>query len=81
VDANGVTVPSEVEDFTGTIELDEALMDHFFHDTNKLIIVGGFSSYQTGDVVILTTYRFDFRCNLEAKIHYVTNMNNKTNDK
>jgi hypothetical protein len=81
VDANGVTVPSEVEDYTGTIELDEALMDHFFHDTNKLIIVGGFSSYQTGDVVILTTYRFDFRCNLEAKIHYVTNMNNKTNDK
>ncbi|OFY54117.1 MAG: hypothetical protein A2Y87_10400 [Bacteroidetes bacterium RBG_13_46_8] len=78
VDENGVTITSEVEDYTGTVELDEELMDHFFNETNKLIIVGGFSSYQTGNVVILTTYRFDFRCNLEAKIHYVTNMNNKT---
>ena len=81
VDANGVTKPSEVEDYTGTVDLDEELMDHFFHDTNKLIMVGGFSSYQTGNVVILTTYHFDFRCNLEAKVHYVTNTNNKTNDR
>ena len=81
VDANGVTIPSEVEEYTGTVELDEELMDHFFYDTNKLIIVGGFSSYQTANVIILTTYRFDFRCNLEAKIHYVTNMNNKTDDR
>jgi hypothetical protein len=80
VDANGVTITSEVEDYTGTIELNEELMDHFFNDTNKLIIVGGFSSYQTGNVVILTTYRFDFRCNLEAKIHYVTNTNNNPSD-
>ena len=80
VDANGISIPSQVEDYTGTVELDEKLMDHFFHDTNKLIIVGGFSSYQTGNVIILTTYRFDFRCNLEAKIHYVTNMNDKTDD-
>jgi hypothetical protein len=77
VDAEGVTIKSDVDDYTGTIDLDRELMDHFFHDTNKLIMVGGFSSFQTGNVVILTTYRFDFRCNLEAKIHYVTNMNDK----
>jgi hypothetical protein len=80
VDANGVTITSAVEDYTGTIELSEELMDHFFHDTNKLIMVGGFSSYQTGNVVILTTYKFDFRCGLEAKIHYVTNMNNQNDN-
>jgi len=80
VDENGVTITSQVEDYFGTVELDKELMDHFFHDTNKLIIVGGFSSWQTGDVVILTTYRFDFRCNLEAKIHFSTDISNNTSN-
>jgi len=80
VDENGVTITSQVEDYFGTVELDKELMDHFFHDTNKLIIVGGFSSWQTGDVVILTTYRFDFRCNLEAKIHFETDISNNTSN-
>lgn len=80
VDADGISIPSQVEEYTGTVDLDEEMMDHFFTDTNKLIMVGGFSSYHAGNVIILTTYRFDFRCNLEAKIHYVTNMNDNTDD-
>ncbi|MBN1414134.1 MAG: hypothetical protein JW973_03445 [Bacteroidales bacterium] len=75
VDENGVTITSQVNEVTGVIRLDEALIDHFFMDANKIIMVGSFSSYQTNNVVILTTYKFDFKFNLEAKIRYTGNLN------
>ncbi len=76
VDENGVTITSQVEDFTGVIKLDESLIDNFFGDTNKMIMVGSVASTNTENVVILTTYKFDFKVNLEAKIRYQTDFNN-----
>jgi hypothetical protein len=80
VDANGITITGEVDDYTGSIDMDKELMDHFFKDSNKLIFAVGFSSYDKKNVVILTTYKFDFRCNLEAKIHYLTNFNDNNKE-
>jgi hypothetical protein len=75
VNEKGVTIVSQVEEFTGVIRLDESLIDNFFMRANKMIMVGSFSSYQAENVVILTTYNFDFKVNLEAKIRYQTEIN------
>jgi hypothetical protein len=75
VDENGITITSQVKEITGIIRLDESLIDNFFNVANKMIVVGSFSSYQKDIVIILTAYKFDFRCNLEAKIRLKTNFN------
>jgi hypothetical protein len=81
VDSKGISMVSQVEETTGIIRLDKTLIDHFFNRANKMIIVGRFSSYQSENVIILNTYKFDFRCNLEAKIHYQTDFNDsESND-
>ncbi|MBN2275615.1 MAG: hypothetical protein JXR41_13990 [Bacteroidales bacterium] len=80
VDENGVTIVSQVEEITGVIRLDASLMDNFFGPANKMIMVGSFGSYQNEHVVILTTYNFDFKVNLEAKIHYKTNINDSSSN-
>lgn len=72
VDANGITIYSQVQEYTGVIEFDRELIDNFFNAANKIIVVGSFSSYQNENVVILSTYKFDFRFNLEAQINHQT---------
>jgi hypothetical protein len=72
VDANGITIYNQVQEYTGVIRFDSELIDNFFNAANKMIVVGSFSSYDYKNVVILSTYKFDFRFNLEAKINYQT---------
>jgi hypothetical protein len=78
VDENGVTITSQVEEITGVIRLDKELIHNFFMEANKMIMVGSFASTNTEKVVILTTYKFDFKVNLEAKIRYQTEFNNNS---
>ncbi len=80
VDENGATITAQVEEITGVIRMDKELIHNFFMEANKMIMVGSFASYNTENVVILTTYIFDFKVNLEAKIRYQTDLNNNSGD-
>lgn len=72
VDVHGITLYDQVQEYTGVIQFDSELIDNLFNEANKIIVVGSFSSYQYKNIIILSTYKFDFRFNLEAQINHQT---------
>ncbi|MBN2349360.1 MAG: hypothetical protein JXJ22_11005 [Bacteroidales bacterium] len=71
VDSDGITIIDEVVEQTGKITLTNDEINNLVFNTNKIIVVGEFSSIDTAPyVTILNTYKIKFKFGIEARAHY-----------
>jgi|GEM_PF-2953271 len=75
VDANGVTILDQVDEYSGKMELSQEQINHFANAANKAIVIGELKADNPQDAVygsvrILSNYKLDFKFNIETRIHY-----------
>jgi hypothetical protein len=75
VDVNGFTVRDQVIEIPGVMKLSRDEIDNFFNVANKVIVIGELKAENPldtvyGSVNILSTYKLDFKFNIETKIRY-----------
>lgn len=77
VDANGITIFSQVKEYKGRISLDKNEMNNLLFNTNKIILKAKILStdFDKGkSVKILNSYKLDFKFYIDAKINYKENL-------